>query len=160
MTDDAAQTPIVPEASAGPEATPAETVAESAVETSVEVSPQEPQEVEAPHNTEVTPPESRTETVSPQPGAATPDRNATTASSSVVDDLLIKARAKIQDKKRAKLDKIMEIVNKKGHIANDVVEKRLHVSDTSATRYLEMLVKEGKLTQVGKRGKYVHYEKV
>jgi DNA-binding IclR family transcriptional regulator len=36
----------------------------------------------------------------------------------------------------------------------------LHVSDATATRYLETLEKEGKIKQVGKSGKYTHYEKI
>jgi Fic family protein len=40
------------------------------------------------------------------------------------------------------------------------VEKLLHVSDATATRYLETLEKEGKIKQVGKTGKHTHYEKI
>ncbi|MFA5877378.1 MAG: DeoR family transcriptional regulator [Candidatus Paceibacterota bacterium] len=74
--------------------------------------------------------------------------------------LAIKARAVIQSRKRKKLEKIMEVVNAKGKITNDQVEKLLHVSDATATRYLTQLEKEGKVQQVGKTGKSVQYKKI
>jgi hypothetical protein len=75
-------------------------------------------------------------------------------------DLAAKARAVIQSRKRAKLDKVMEAITKHGDITNDQVEKLLHVSDATATRYLSILEKEGKITQVGKTGKSVKYKEV
>lgn len=75
-------------------------------------------------------------------------------------DLAIKARAVIQSRKRKKLEKIIEVVNAKGKITNDQVEKLLHVSDATATRYLAQLEKEGKLKQEGKTGKGVSYQKI
>jgi predicted HTH transcriptional regulator len=80
--------------------------------------------------------------------------------SSSFRDLLIRAREKIQFKKKKKLDKIMEILNKKEKISNDEVEKILHVSDATATRYLSILEQEGKITQNGKTGKGVFYSKI
>ncbi len=74
-------------------------------------------------------------------------------------DLLVKARATIQDRKHKKLEKILELLNTKGKITNDEVEKLLHVSDATATRYLSALEKEGKIKQVGKTGKAVQYER-
>lgn len=75
-------------------------------------------------------------------------------------DLAAKARAVIQSRKKVKLDKIMEVVNAKGKITNDQVEKLLHVSDAIATRYLAQLEKEGKVKQEGKTGKSVKYSRV
>ena len=84
-------------------------------------------------------------------------------------DLLVKARATIQDRKAKKLEKILEALNAKGpttlklrragKISNDEVEKLLHVSDATATRYLSALEKQGKIKQVGRTGKAVQYEK-
>lgn len=74
--------------------------------------------------------------------------------------LLAKAREMIQFKKRKKLEKIMGMFLKQASITNDEVEKLLHVSDATATRYLEILEREGKIRQVGKTGKYSHYEKI
>ncbi len=75
-------------------------------------------------------------------------------------DLAAKARAVIQSRKQKKLDKIMEVLNTKGKITNDEVEKLLRVSDATATRYLTQLEKEGKLKQEGKTGKSVKYLKL
>ena len=67
---------------------------------------------------------------------------------------------KIQIGKKRKLEKIMNMVDKKIKITNDDVEKTLRVSDATARRYLDILEKEGKLQQVGKAGKYTHYIKI
>lgn len=82
---------------------------------------------------------------------------------------IAKARAKIQETKHKKLDKIMAALDGKGpttlklrgvnKITNDEVEKLLRVSDATATRYLQTLEKEGKIQQVGVTGKAVWYEK-
>lgn len=78
---------------------------------------------------------------------------------SLITELLLKARAKIQFKKRLKLEKIMGLFAKKPKITNDEVEKVLHVSDSTATRYLDQLEKENKIRQNGKTGKGVMYTK-
>ena len=72
----------------------------------------------------------------------------------------MKARVAIQDRKRKKRDKIMQALNTKNKITNDEVEKLLHVSDATATRYLSALEKEGKIKQVGKTGTGVVYQKI
>jgi len=77
-----------------------------------------------------------------------------------VHDVLVKARVAIQDHKRKKRDKIMTALNTKSKITNDEVEKLLHVSDATATRYLSALEKEGKIKQVGKTGQSVMYQKI
>ena len=64
------------------------------------------------------------------------------------------------EKKREKIDKILDLFAKQTNLTNDEVEKLLHVSDATATRYLETLEKEGKIKQVGKTGKGVKYEKI
>lgn len=75
-------------------------------------------------------------------------------------DMFVKARAVIQVQKRKRLDKIMEALNTKNQITNDEVEKLLHVSDATATRYLSALEKDGKIKQVGKTGIGVVYTKI
>ena len=72
-------------------------------------------------------------------------------------EILVKARVAIQDRKRKKRDKIMQALNAKNKITNDEVEKLLHVSDATATRYLSALEKEGKIKQVGRTGTGVTY---
>ncbi|MFZ2484342.1 MAG: winged helix-turn-helix transcriptional regulator [Minisyncoccia bacterium] len=74
--------------------------------------------------------------------------------------LLAKAREMIQFRKRKKLEKIMGMFLKQSSITNDEVEKLLHVSDATATRYLSQLEKEGKIKQEGRTGKSVSYSRM
>lgn len=81
-------------------------------------------------------------------------------SKSLARELLVKARNMIQFRKRKKLDKIMTLFLKKQKITNDEVEKFMHVSDATATRYLNTLEKENKIKQTGKTEKSVFYSLV
>ena len=74
--------------------------------------------------------------------------------------LLAKAREAIQFRKRKKLEKIMGMFLKQASITNDEVEKLLHISDATSTRYLEQLEKEGKIKQEGRTGKSVSYSRI
>lgn len=78
----------------------------------------------------------------------------------IARDLLNKARFAIQTRKKVKLDRIMTLFAKRTSITNDEVEKFLHVSDATATRYLEILEKENKIKQSAKTGKGVTYTKI
>ena len=69
------------------------------------------------------------------------------------------ARATIQLRREKKLLKIMALFAKQTAVTNDEVEKLLHVSDATATRYLSELEKRGKLKQVGTTGRGVSYVK-
>jgi len=80
--------------------------------------------------------------------------------SSLARQLLITARNAIQFRKRKKLDRVMSLFLQQSKITNDEVEKFLHVSDATATRYLSVLEKEGKIKQVGKTGKAVSYSRI
>ena len=77
-----------------------------------------------------------------------------------IKDFFAKAAQAIQFRKQKKLTKIMGLFPKKTHITNDEVEKLLHVSDATATRYLSQLEKQGKIKQSGKTGKGVTYIKI
>ena len=77
-----------------------------------------------------------------------------------VREVLVKAQLAIQNKKRKKLDSILTLFAKRTTVTNDEVEKFLHVSDATATRYLSQLEKEGKIKQNGKTGKGVSYSKI
>lgn len=61
-------------------------------------------------------------------------------------------------KKEENKGKILEMLKDKNKITNNDVEKMLGVSDATATRYLDELEKEGKIRQVGRRGRGVFYE--
>jgi Fic family protein len=74
--------------------------------------------------------------------------------------LLEKAKNAIQFRKRKKLDKVMAMFLKQSKITNDEVEKFLHVSDATATRYLSQLEKENRIKQTGKTGHSVFYSKI
>ena len=80
--------------------------------------------------------------------------------SSLARELLITARNAIQFRKRKKLDKVMSLFLQQSKITNDEVERFLHVSDATATRYLSILEKEGKIIQSGKTGKGVSYSRI
>ena len=57
----------------------------------------------------------------------------------------------------------MNLLLKNPKITNNNVEKYLHVSDATATRYLSILEKEGKIKKNeknGKKGKWVSYLKI
>ena len=82
------------------------------------------------------------------------------AKPSLACELLIKARNVIQFRKRKKLDRVMSMFLNQSKITNDEVEKFLHVSDATATRYLSQLEQEGKIKQVGKTGKGVSYSRI
>ena len=76
------------------------------------------------------------------------------------NELLVMARNAMQFRKRKKLDRVMALFLQQSKITNDEVEKYLHVSDATATRYLSQLEKEGKIQQSGKTGRGVSYSKI
>lgn len=78
---------------------------------------------------------------------------------SFITSLLIKARAMIQIRKRNKLDKIMEMLSRAGKVSNNDVRKLLRVSDATATRYFDILEREGKIQRMGK-GEATYYAKI
>ena len=168
--EETAQAPVEPTAPAEP-TTPPQEAATAAVEPEATQSEPETQTAQIPAS-EPLPPEAEPfdpaqgkPTPAPEPPQAATSASATPAPASAPEarsgrDLLVKARATIQDRKHKKLDKILEFLNTKGKITNDEVEKLLHVSDATATRYLSALEKEGKIQQVGKTGTGVVYTKV
>ncbi len=79
---------------------------------------------------------------------------------SLARELLVNARSALQFRKRKKLEKIMSLFARRPAITNDEVEKLLHVSDATATRYLSQLEKEGRIRQAGKTGRVVSYFKI
>lgn len=66
-----------------------------------------------------------------------------------IKSLLIKAQAKIQFNKQKKLEKVIQLAQKKQIITNDDVQKLLRVSDATATRYLVKLVEQGRFARIG-----------
>jgi len=64
---------------------------------------------------------------------------------------------KQSQKKAENKEKILQLFQETEKVQNNDVEKLLGVSDATATRYLDELEKEGKLTQRGKTGQGVFY---
>jgi len=63
--------------------------------------------------------------------------------------LLVKAQARIQFNRQRKLEKIIQFAQKERIVANEDIQKLLHISSATATRYLVELVEHGRLTRVG-----------
>jgi Fic family protein len=97
--------------------------------------------------------ETKTEEATPAP------RQSFTSSDGNLD-LLNQANQAVQDKIKLRLEKIMTMFDTKPKIKNNQVELLLHVSDATATRYLDILEKEGRIKQIGITGKSVYYIKV
>jgi hypothetical protein len=79
---------------------------------------------------------------------------------SLARQLIAKAREAIQTRKRKKIDHVIDLFAKRTNITNNQVGEFLHVSDATATRYLQILENENKIKQIGKTGKGVKYEKI
>src|SRR3989344_4820042 len=98
---------------------------------------------------------------------ATPPTSASTPAITRNRELLMKGHAKTQERKQKKLDRIMAMFEEKKQdgstsspqATNNDVEKLLHVSDATATPYLSIPVKEGRVRRVGKTGAGVVYTK-
>ena len=112
-------------------------------------------------------PEVKSEPKLSEPEKIIPPVIVAVSKTSFARELLTKARNAIQFRKRKKLDKIMSLFDKKKNgstsspqVTNDEVEKFLHVSDATATRYLNILEKENKIKQVGKTGHAVSYSRI
>ncbi len=143
---------------AGGEETTAPPKSEDATGQEAEVSEPVPESTPEP---QVQPEPAQSNSPAPQAtqSVAPPTSIIDSTSSRQVGELLVKARAKIQERRRKKLEKIMTKVTETGKISNNEVQKLLRVSDATATRYLDMLEKEGRLRQEGKTGKSVVYVK-
>ncbi len=146
------ETPAPESSPSAPEPAPASAEAPQAPETA-----QSPTPTAQMGRNEPLPPEPDPIEITPEPpSAAAPVQ---TGILHATRDILTKARVAIQDHKRKKRDKIMQALNSKNKITNDEVEKLLHVSDATATRYLSALEKEGKIKQTGRTGAGVTYSR-
>ena len=102
--------------------------------------------------------EPKAETKTPEPEKEKP--KVSYLKSQKWNELLVMARNAMQFRKRKKLDRVMSLFLQQSKITNDEVEKLLHVSDATATRYLSQLEKEGKIKQHGRTGAGVSYSKL
>ena len=161
------ETPTAEPAQTAPEAPPAPIESASAPETAQPVTPTAQIPPNEPLPPEPEPFDSAPDSAKAMPGTQdklTPEPPSSAASTPApahsIRDFLTRARIAPQDRKRKKRDKIMQLLTTKNKITNDEVEKLLHVSDATATRYLSALEKEGKIKQVGKTGHGVVYSKI
>ena len=74
-------------------------------------------------------------------------------------ELLVKAHAVVSARRRKKIDSIMNLFLTKKKIKNSEVRDLFHITDETATVYLNILKKEGKIQQNGKGG-WIYYTKV
>ncbi len=86
------------------------------------------------------------------PPVATPDQN-------IVSRLLNKARAQIQAKKQARLDKIITALAEKPRASKEL-RALLKKSRYTVVRLMNELEKQNKVRQVGKTGRNIRYELV
>lgn len=153
VSDGLANTPVEPAPEPTPEAEaanePAEPVSEPAPE-AVAAEPQSESEVPEPEPTPRTQGAASAASVPSAVSTKTPEHDR---------ELLKIARAKIQIKKQQNFEKILKLFDTKEKITNDDVEKALRCSDRSAARYLEELVKQGKIKKIGTTGAGVAYVK-
>lgn len=175
MADDQAQPTDVPAEAPPPPETPQTPVSDGLASVASEPAPPAPSEptpavVVEPLAPAPTPEAAPSEPEAPEPEPAPRTQGAASAASSPSTvtgktpeqdrELLKIARAKIQTKKKQALEKIMTLFEKQEKITNDDVEKLLHCSDATARRYLNELIKQGKLKRIGKTGKAVTYTKL
>jgi predicted HTH transcriptional regulator len=64
-------------------------------------------------------------------------------------------KAEVKDERK---ERILNFLQMRGKTNNDEVQRMLNVSDASAENYLDELEKEGKIRQVGEKGRFVEYE--
>ncbi|MBL7045100.1 MAG: hypothetical protein ISR98_00665 [Parcubacteria group bacterium] len=95
----------------------------------------------------------------PTPQTQTVEKIIYKSDPNIIINLLNKARAKIQERKRNKLNKVMTLFETKSQITNQDVQKLLRTTKRTTRRYFDQLEKEQKITQVGKVGRSVLYIK-
>lgn len=130
-------------------AEPVQAAPEAVSEAPVEIAPA-PEPLEVPLSTGVSQQQAVIGTSAPTAPAATNHWN---------DEHRRRAHSIHQKHKEEHLEKIVAFAQTRPYVTNDDIEKLLHVSDATASRYLKMLVAAGKLVKEGK-GRGVKYRVV
>ena len=73
------------------------------------------------------------------------------------DELRAKGARAVSERIQKRKDRIMLKAKENKRITNDGVEDLFCISDRTASNYLSVLVKEGKLEKIGTSGRGVHY---
>ncbi len=95
-------------------------------------------------------PQPQSSAQSPQaPIPATPQTEPISGESAAFRNIQARGRSKIQTNRQEKLDKLIQFAQKKQIIENEEIQKLLRISSATATRYLEDLVKEGRMVSEG-----------
>jgi hypothetical protein len=95
-------------------------------------------------------PQPQSSAQSPQaPTPATPQNEPINGESVAFRNIQARGRSKIQSNRQEKLDKLIQFAEKKQIIDNEETQKLLLISSATATRYLEDLVKEGRMISEG-----------
>jgi predicted HTH transcriptional regulator len=66
----------------------------------------------------------------------------------------------LQERKEKIKNQIFEMFKENEKITNSDIVEKLDISKTSTVRYLDELEEEGKVKQIGKVGRNVHYKKL
>lgn len=152
------ENPHIPVSEGLPSAS-AEPISEPAPEAPADV-PSEPTEPPSVAAEVIAEPQSESPTPDPKPESPTTASAPSTTPTNTPEhdrELLKIARAKIQSRKQKHLEKILTLFEKKENITNDDVENLLHCSNATARRYLNELLKQGKIRRLGKTGAGVTY---
>jgi hypothetical protein len=83
------------------------------------------------------------------PQAPIPIAQSNSGESTQFRNIQARGRTKIQTNREEKLDKLIQFAQKKQIIDNEEIQMFLHISSATATRYLESLVKQGRLIREG-----------
>lgn len=74
------------------------------------------------------------------------------------DQILSESPSEFLEQKEKNLEKVRQYVKTRDRITNNAIEHLLGVSDSTATRYLKTLEKEGLIKRIGQSGQSVYYE--
>jgi hypothetical protein len=74
--------------------------------------------------------------------------------------LLKKAQVALRERKQKRIDSIMNLFEANQTLTSKSVSRHVHVSQSTAQRYLSLLERQGKVRQIGKTGRRVVYVKI
>jgi len=89
---------------------------------------------------------------------AEPSQKTPISNQNIIQKLLSKARAKIQEHRQKRLDKILAALAQKNKLTNKDIRKIIKKSRWTVQRYMDILENQGQVLQKGKQGKGVYYQ--
>lgn len=152
---------VSPEASVvGPTPTPVTVVNEAQTESSPIVGPVTPSPVSEPASSTLESASQAESTITAPVASTIVEKVVYKPTLEMMHTLQRKSLVSIQNRKRKKIEKIMTLFTKKQKITTVDVQKFLIVSHNTAVRYMDILEKENRVKQVGKKGSSVFYTKI